>query len=199
MQESSVVHRRPLILVGSEIAGASTHPVPAAVRQDCRKYDGAHTFYMRLAEQESSAPAPARQDNDDSCPISTPRLKASSEVSTWGTGKLQSFGQRKRKAEAMHQAKPKAISQRLCHFEPTIFSNGHVDNGRRRSAISINDGNHSTFGTSPNVDAISVIEWATVKEVMMATSGRSAAKRDQQTDDEQQMIGTIENMRDAAF
>ncbi len=40
-------------------------------------------------------------------------------------------------------------------------------------SVSMSGGNQSAFGANPNADAISVIECATVNDVMTATSGRT--------------------------
>ena len=58
-------------------------------------------------------------------------------------------------------------------------------------------GNQSASGARPNAEAISVIECATVNAVTIETSGREAAERDDQAEQEQQMIDAVEDVGEA--
>ena len=69
-------------------------------------------------------------------------------------------------------SKPNASTQRRSSRAPTMFSNAMY---RIDSAISVSmsGANQSAVGARPRVDAMSVIECATVNDVMTAISGRS--------------------------
>ena len=44
---------------------------------------------------------------------------------------------------------------------------------------------------------MSVIEWATVKEVTMRTSGRAAPERDHEAEQEEQVVGPVQDVGEA--
>ena len=63
--------------------------------------------------------------------------------------------------------------------------------------ISTNGGNHAPWGASPNAEPISVNECAMVKTVTTIRICRAAAQRNDQAEQEQQMVEPADDVRDA--
>ena len=64
------------------------------------------------------------------------------------------------------------MSQRRSTLAPTMFSKA-MYTIERAINTSMRGGNQSALGAKSNADAINVIEWATVNDVTMTTSGRT--------------------------
>ena len=64
-------------------------------------------------------------------------------------------------------------------------------------STSISGGNQSASGAKPSADAISVIECATVNDVTIAIERPNLPERNDEAEDEQQVVDAVENVREA--
>ena len=149
---------------------ALQHPVPRGVRDQRREDDDAcplghhaeqqrkqrhqHHQHRDLAELDADVEGEQRRD----------------EVRA---GELQRFAQREREAEAVHQAERERHHPAPVRAGADDVLERHVDDRRGDQASPPAAGTTGPAAPSPNADASSVIECATVNAVAISTSGRS--------------------------
>ena len=138
--------------------------------------------------RRSKATAGSTVISTSSCPSSMPTLNASSDSSRLEPGELQLLLQHEREAEAVDQPEQPGHHPAPAQVRAQHVLERHVED-RRGDQHFDQRRKPRARGTMPYAAAISVIEWATVNDVITPTSVPvEAAERQDQAEQEQQVV-----------